>query len=329
MIRFLVELASRSRVRLVVSASTVSVVCFAAVLAVWKASADQRYFDGYDASLPLDASTRSTELLEGYEKVVFEFQGVEGERVPGLMALPYDDGDPAPCIIFLHGIGQRKEFLDEIAGPYVAAGFAMATFDQYTRGERKFDGTIFAEAAALRRRGALTVNETRRLIDYLTTRDDIDAHRIYLLGASYGAITGSIAAAFDERIQACVFTYGGADLPKLLDGRESRAELGMFTTPLATFAAWFLAPMEPADYVGRIAPRPVMFQNGMHDGLISNASAKAFHEAAGEPKEIVWYDSDHIGLDEDHVRVALDATLDWFVEQDGANRSGELASAAR
>ena len=66
----------------------------------------------------------------------------------------------------------------------------------------------------------------------------------------------------------------------------------------------------------RIAPRPVLFQNGRYDALVAPAAAEALQNAAGEPKKITWYNSDHIGMDEDVVRQVLDEALRWLLEQD-------------
>jgi fermentation-respiration switch protein FrsA (DUF1100 family) len=194
----------------------------------------------------------------------------------------------------------------------------MATFDQYTRGERRLpdEAGILEEGLALRRRGALTVLETRRMVDYLESREDIAAHRIYLVGASFGAITGATAFAFEPRLQAAVLVYGGGDLPLLLDSRQARNEIGGWVKPLTMVMSFLLAPADPVNYIGRAAPRPILFQNGTHDTLVPAASGRALFEAAGDPKEIIWYDSDHIGLNEAHVWVVLEDAIEWLREQD-------------
>jgi dienelactone hydrolase len=307
----------------------------AALLLVAKARWDARYYEGYDPVLPLDARVLKTippasgdDAEEGgarlYRRVELAFQGVEGEdRVPTVLVVPKWKG-PHPCVIFLHGIGQKKEFIDDIAEPFVKAGFAMATFDQYTRGERRLsdDAGIVTEGLALRRRGALTVLETRRLVDYLLTRDDIAGERIYLVGASFGAITGATAFAFEPRIQAGVLVYGGGDLPVLLASDEARKELGVWTTPVAHLMAFLLAPSDPVRYIPWASPRPVLLQGGTHDRIVPPESGQALFDAAKDPKEIIWYDSDHIGLDEEHVWVVLGDAIEWLRDQDKAVRGG-------
>ncbi|MDX9973479.1 MAG: alpha/beta fold hydrolase [FCB group bacterium] len=286
-------------------------------LLVVKVFADSRFYAGYDAALPLNAEVQPATVEDGFKRVAFYYDSVPGERVPGVMALPKTGDGPFPCIIFLHGIGQSKGFLDEVAKPFADAGFALVSFDQYMRGERRITSkNPLVQASAFRRRGALTVIDTRRLIDYLVTRPDIAKDRIYLVGASYGAITGATAVAFEPRIKAAVLTYGGGRLPLLLDSNAASSELGMFSGPLAYIGAFFLSPSDPEKYVGRISPRPLLFQNGVEDSLVPAASAIALQNAANDPKDIVWYEGDHVGFDEEATSRVLNDALKWIMKHD-------------
>ncbi|MCC6794280.1 MAG: dienelactone hydrolase family protein [Candidatus Hydrogenedentes bacterium] len=285
--------------------------------AIAKYRADQSYYDGYDAALALDPIVRETAQRDEYTRIDFTYQSTPDSRVPSLLALPKDTTKPYPCIIFLHGIGQSKSFLDEIAGYYTKAGFAITSFDQYMRGERRIASKDpVSQLLGLRKRTSLNVIDTRRLVDYLQTRDDIAKDRIYLVGASFGAITGCTAVAFEPRIPAAVMTYGGGDLDLLLDSEAARKELGRFRAPLTSLVAYMTSPSDPVKYVGKIAPRPVLFQNGEHDQLIPFAAAKALVEAAGEPKEFTVYDSDHVGLDENQTIQVLKDSISWLQKQD-------------
>ncbi len=275
-----------------------------------------RFYRGYDPELPWEPRIEAAEDKDAYQREHLYFTSMPDERLPVLLARPFGD-EEVPAVIFLHGIGQRKEFLDEIAEPFVDAGFAIVTFDQHDRGERRLEPrSNIRSAFALRRRGALTVIETRRTVDYLQSREDIAGERIYLVGASYGAITGSTAAAFDERIQAVVLTYGGGHLPTLFTSEAVKDEIGILVYPLRYLASWFFWPADPIRYVDRISPRPLLMQNGVYDELIPKAAAERLYEAAEEPKEIVWYDSDHIGLDEEVVEEVLDDAIAWLLERD-------------
>jgi fermentation-respiration switch protein FrsA (DUF1100 family) len=134
-----------------------------------------------------------------------------------------------------------------------------------------------------------------------------------------------VAAAFDPRFKACVMCYGGANLKLLLDNRAAlemaspqEQKLGKMLLPvLKAFGPWYMGVGDPVRFVGRISPRPVLFQNGTHDILIPTPAAKAFQEAAGDPKEITWYDSDHVGMDREHTERVLQEAVDWLLRQDG------------
>jgi fermentation-respiration switch protein FrsA (DUF1100 family) len=305
-------------------------VVLAALLAAGEAvkrSCDRHFYDGYEADAPLGVVLESDSFVETHYRQTVSFMGAGDIRVPAMLALPLHDADvqpPYPCVLFVYGINQRKEFLDVIAPPFIEAGFAMATFDQYTRGDRKVkDLEGIDEVLAFRRRGALTVLETRRMVDLLQSRDDIDPDRIYLVGASYGAITGATAAAFDARLRAAVLVYGGGNLSLLLDSEAAGEEIGNFLPAVVRFGAWFLAPADPCRHIDRIAPRPVLMLNGKEDTLVPPEAAEALYEAARMPKEIRWYEGDHIGTDEDTLRAVLNDAVAWLKQQDAAVRQTE------
>lgn len=315
------------------------VVLLGLIVVLWvaKARMHARTFDGYDPAAPLNAEIRSDEVLDDFRRIDFVFDGRADSddplvrRVPTTLCAPVDDPGPWPTLIFLHGIGQRRDFVEEIAAPFVEAGFAIVSSDQYTRGERSLPRNTPAleQGLALRTRAALNVLETRRLIDYLETRDDIAHDRIYLMGASFGAVTGSNAAAFDERIAGAVLCYGGGHIPTLIDSDVIRGEVGSWIRLVRILAAAFFGPLDPVQHVHRIAPRPILVQGGSFDQLVPAAATKALYDAAGDPKELVIYDSDHIGLDPDHVVVVLSDTLQWLLVQDATRQVQADASTNR
>jgi len=263
---------------------------------------DTTYFNGYDRSAPLNFQLAEEKETPAGRWTKFYYDGFRSARVPAVLAMPRDKPGPFPCVIFIHGIGDDKDFMarHKLDEPFVKAGYAFVCFDQLMRGERKLkEKSGPAQAEAFRVRPAHTVNDTRRLIDYLVTRPDIASDRIYLCGASYGAITGSTAAAFDQRIRAAVLIYGGGNLRKLLSAEMIRDELGHWALPANVMAWYFGSVFDPAKYVGRISPRPVLLQNGKADTLVAPAAARALQDAARQPKTILWYEGDHLGKTRD------------------------------
>jgi len=334
------------------------------VVLLWaiKTYRDAHYFDNYDPAAPLNVSEQETVELHadlpgaGCRITRFTFDGYQGEKIPTLLSTPSQrSGKKLPAIIFLHGIGQNKNFLKVITLPFNQAGFALVSFDQYTQGERKLRGkqSFLGRGKALAQRAGKTVNEARRLIDYLSAHPDIDSERLYLVGASYGAITGSILMAKDKRLRAGVMVYGGGDYRKLLNSYANRlgvaAALGLIDgenlnperPPLPRLTAsqqrqvglvmgclipvvrYFMGVADPIHYAGQISPTPVYFQNGSSDVLVPAAAGKALQDAAKEPKKVTWYESDHVGIDPEHTKRVLQDGLQWLLEQDNPLRSPE------
>lgn len=305
-----------------------------ATMRIELADAHKHYFDVYDATLPFNVEVAEKTAKEGYvlEKVYFESR--PGERVPTLITYPPNAEGKLPLILFLHGIGQKKDFIEEITLPFTVNGFAMACFDQHMQGERKLpkEASTWDSAKAFFDRPWKTVNDARRFLDYAATRGDIDMNRVYLVGASYGAITGSTFAAFDKRVRAAALVYGAGNIEKMLDARMINEEIAKDypklkpVLPFArSFVAYVLDPADPIHYVDQIAPRPVLIQNGLDDGLIATVAAEQLQAKAGDPKTIKWYPGDHIGLDAATVAEVLKDGLAWIIEQDKDYRGGSAA----
>lgn len=289
------------------------------ILFAAKTLGDATFYDGYDPKTPLNVQVIEQSQRPEYAREVLTFESYPGVKVPTIFTKPLNAADKVPCIVFLHGIGQNKSFLDEICAPFNKAGFAMVSFDQLMQGERRLpkDAGYLTQGKAFRRRAAATVIDTRRLIDYLLTRPDIDPNRLFLVGASYGAITGSTVAAFDERLKAIVLIYGGGDIPTLLSAPMITEEVGPAIKVLAPIVSYILDVADPLHYIGQIKDRPVLFQNGSRDRLVDPRAGKKLQNACKAPKEITWYDSDHIGFDMNIVLLVLDEALNWLRNQAG------------
>jgi fermentation-respiration switch protein FrsA (DUF1100 family) len=54
-----------------------------------------------------------------------------------------------------------------------------------------------------------------------------------------------------------------------------------------------LSPYDPARWVGKIAPRPLMLINGRFDPLVVPSDALELAGAAGDPKTVVYFNGRH------------------------------------
>ncbi|KKS38999.1 MAG: hypothetical protein A3G49_02835 [Candidatus Sungbacteria bacterium RIFCSPLOWO2_12_FULL_41_11] len=140
------------------------------------------------------------------------------------------------------------------------------------------------------------VVDTRRLIDWAETRQELDSLNIGIIGASISSNLAALIMAADSRIKAGVFDKGGgsfADLfsySKQQELKESR-ELVMkkFSWTRQKFDEKIrpiLQPVEAINWAGRINPQKVLFLNAKYDTWIPKFSIENFWNALGKPERI-------------------------------------------
>jgi len=223
--------------------------------------------------------------LAGTRLQRFEFAS-RGDRVPGRLLLPAALGRKLPLVLLQHGAGGSKEspYLDAAAGPWVRGGVAVASIDFPLHGERaspKLSARLLEELAATlgrsdRSSGFWTefvhqaVCDLRRALDALIAHPELESSRCAYAAFSMGTIVGAPFLGSDPRPCAAALAIGG----------------GGFGPP----------ELDPARWIGRFAPRPLLFVNASRDERIPRAASQALFAAAGEPKEITWFECGHSEL---------------------------------
>ncbi len=121
---------------------------------------------------------------------------------------PGDGGTPPaggyPVMVFCNGLDSMKEMLVRLGLPRELArrGIATLCVDQPGTG------------ASLRERAMPAIHDSERwasaAVDYLETRNDVDASRIGMSGVSLGGYYAPRATAFEKRFKLCA-VWGGAN----------------------------------------------------------------------------------------------------------------------
>ena len=228
-----------------------------------------------DHQAPLKAEAKMVGTEKNFTKYRIEFNGIEGDRVPGHLYLPKEIRGRVPAVLVQHGVGDKKhaKYIVECCRMLTARGIIALAIDAPERGERKRpgkDGPAMWNLPAVRRWFQQHCGDYSRALDYLAARPDVDARRLGYVGFSWGAITGVTFTAHDSRVRAMTSVVGGGLLSLL--GKK----------------------LDPVANVGRIAPRPLMFLNATKDQIVLRPFATALHKAAGKDAIVKWYDTDHI-----------------------------------
>ena len=217
-----------------------------------------------------------------------------GELIPSLLQMPKSQSR-LPAVLLLHGFSSRKERMADTVGRALGRlGVAALSIDLPLHGAREegVEGLSLRNPLALVQKWRLAVREANAAVDYLRNRSDIDPERIGLGGYSLGAYLGVTVAAGNDHVSALALAAGG-DLPA--------------QTP---FAAIVHSIADPRRAARNFAGRPLLMMNGRYDRTIRPEQARALFEAAGEPKELRWYDGGH--WPPQH---AVDQVAEWLAFQ--------------
>ena len=143
------------------------------------------------------------------------------EKVPMLIYKPVLKGTKKiPVVICLHGTGGSKDAtaIKDLLYRFSKLGFMAVAIDARYHGERVKavqgrNNYVEAIVKAWQNKDSThqqcpflfdTVYDLWRLVDYLTTRPDVEANRIGMMGISMGGIETWMAASVDTRIKVAV-----------------------------------------------------------------------------------------------------------------------------
>ena len=199
-------------------------------------------------------------------------------------------------MIYMHGLTGSKEDAAGLVGPLAGEGIGLLQSTRPTtaparRGPAALEH-IVQDPPAMAVMLSQTTIDMRRGLDLLASRPECDPHRLGFIGFSFGAMTGAMLAGSDTRVHSAVLLSGGAGWATILSRAQS-FPAGTRAVPvdqdhIGALGAYALQP-----WVARIAPRPVLIANGLHDEVIPRVSQEAFRGAAGEGSELIWWDGGH------------------------------------
>jgi dienelactone hydrolase len=297
----------------------------------------------------LEEHVRELPATNGPVQFHFSFAADASNRVPGILLKPAGAAGRRPVVIALHGTGASKQNMLALCRKLAEAGFIAVAIDGRYHGERKTGrGQSDYDAAIVRAWHGSgehpfyydTVWDVMRLVDYLQTRDDVDASRIGLIGISKGGIETYLAAAADPRIAVAVPCIGMESFRWALSNNDWQGRIGTIqnafdvitkergvSKPDSAFVQQFYDRVVPGIYsefdgpamLALIAPRPLLVINSDSDNHTplpgveeSVAAAEKAYAAAGATNQLAVIIQKNTGH---QVKPESErAAIDWFVK---------------
>ena len=204
------------------------------------------------------------------------------------------------------GLDSTKEETDAYEQPFHPRGMATLAFDGPGQGEGQYEFGI---------RGDYEV-PVKAVIDYVETRGDLDTNRIGMWGVSLGGYYAPRAAAFEQRIKACIalggpFDWGAAwdTLPELtrntFQARSRSRDAAEAKQKAKTLSLAGLAQNITC---------PIFIVNGRHDRVVPPADAERLaREVKGPATLVMVEDGNHIANNRAYRWRSQSA--DWMAEQ--------------
>jgi dienelactone hydrolase len=258
-------------------------------------------------SFPDHIPTPAPEILEeihedGYVRRLVSYASESDERLPAYVLIPDRLEAPAPAMLCLHqtvaegkkesvGLGEDKQ--KAYALHLVRRGYVCIAPDHLAAGERVAPGGDAYNTAAFYERHpgwsavGKAIWDAQRAVDHLVSLPEVDPERVGVIGHSLGGHGAMFAAAFDERLKACVSNCGittfAGNANRLAWARDQ------WYVYLPALRPFFLtnqrAPFDMHEFAALIAPRPFLTISSLTDTCMT-VNADALQEFAGQVRNV-------------------------------------------
>ena len=224
------------------------------------------------------------------EPELIRYATFDGREIPAFVYRPAGDG-PHPVMIEIHGgpegqyrprFSSTTQFLVNELGIAVVAPNVRGSAG-YGKAYLKLDNGYLREDS---------VKDIGALLDWIATRDDLDAERIVVLGGSYGGymVLASMVH-FGKRLTAGIESVGISNFVTFLENTQGyrrdlrRVEYGDERDPDMRD---FLERISPLNQVEKIA-KPMLIAQGLNDPRVPASESEQIVAALRERDVPVWY----------------------------------------
>lgn len=213
-----------------------------------------------------------------------------------------------PVVVMCMGLDSAKEEMHDYEQRFLRRGLATFAFDGPGQGEAEDDMALCPEFE----------RPVSDVIDVLAARDDLDADRIGLWGVSMGGYFAARAAAFEDRVRACVSLSGSYERSAWRDRPPINVAAYRWrskTTHDEDATDAFTARMSLAGVAERISC-PLYVVGGTNDRITPPEHARRLAQEASGPTELNLVEGGNHVVNNLWYRYR-DASADWLSEQLG------------
>lgn len=254
-----------------------------------------RHFD-YDQRAPLNLQQIGVQHRQHADVHDITYASLQGGLVPAYLIVPKGRG-PFAAVIWGHwywsnsSMANRKEFLEEAVVLAQAGVVSLLTDGPLAR-----PGHLEIKDPLEERRQAeffQQVMDTRRGVDLLLARRDVDANRIAYVGHSYNAGIGALLSGVDRRFKAFVLMAGttsdevGRATPEFQAYRQ-RVGPDKIDALIEKYS-W----LDQGKYVSHAAPAVVFLQYASQESFLTPERARQYAAVVSDPKRFQLYDAPH------------------------------------
>jgi dienelactone hydrolase len=258
------------------------------------------------AILPVESSSLRTELAVlgelddkpglPYIRERWHLEWRPGDPIDVYILKPRGVEKP-PVVLYLYSYPQDTErFKSDSWGGYVTGnGFAAVGFVSALTGHRLEHRppkeTFFTE---FQESLGATVHDVQMILNYLSTRKDLDMSRVGMFGQGSGGAIAILASSVDARIKALDVLMPWGDWPTFLDKSTFVPSEDRLKVNTPEYLAK-IAQLDPLQCVSKVKARSLRIQDVRKDNHIPDAVQEHLEAAAPNIAEINQY-GDHAAL---------------------------------
>ncbi len=284
---------TRLRLRRFALGTVLLTLLFAGIVGAWLVALGAPRPERFSAPR---APIASVAVTAGDSGELVELRAADGFVVRLGVVRDHDQAGPRPVVVVLGGHRTGRDAVRLVGEP---GGIAVVAVDYPYDGPDRIRGLWqgLRHAPGMRRALVDTPRALSQALDWILQQPWVDAARVELVGVSLGVPFAAVAGGNDTRFTRVWLIQGAADNAAWLEANLQRR---INTGWLRRGTTWLLhrlahgASFDTATWVARIAPRPVVIVGALDDQRLPREQITRLHEAAGEPRDLLWVPGRHI-----------------------------------